>query len=250
MIQKPKTEAYNIISFICFLTVVTPILLILYWGTGVRSVSTYPGMTRLEVGKLYIKNKQTAEQNPINQSVLLAERLNRVVAELAIQSPGNANRIRSSSPEMISETIQELSTTPPLELLQKAKARSIKWSPSSGSHGLFILDFERKPSKDPSFGAIELPGGKEKSTFETEKKLNKLLYLLPNDSGESEITPSSVISDALRTRPPLVTPEEAVKLIGLSYGLNISYNKDHNLFLSKESEQEIIPWQLEIKKIK
>lgn len=250
MQEEQNNEAYNIISFVCFLVVVTPILLILYWGADIKASVEQNGMVKVEAGKLFIKNKRGAEQNAQNQTIILAETLNRHTAELAIQSPGNAYKLKNSSPQLISTTINSLSANPPNDLLKKAGARSIKWSPTIGSHGLFVLDYEKRPSKTTSFGLINLPGGKEKSTFLTEKRANKLLYELNKlertQTPEKTKTIESVVSDALRTRPPLISPEEAVELIGLCYGLNLTYNKDLGLFASHETIPEIMAWKSEI----
>jgi hypothetical protein len=246
-----NTEIYSIISFVCFIIIATPLLLVLYWGAEIKSNRTYQGMVRLEPGKLYVKNVQTAEQAPHNQAVYLAEKLNRHVAELAIQSPGNANKIQNSSPQMISKTIESLSPNPPRDLLKRAEARSIRWSPKAGSHGLFMLDYEKRPSADITFGAVDLPWGKEKATFLTERRINQLSYELNKVNKSKTASPDSVpklVTDALRTRPPLLTPEEGVELIGLCYGLNITYNIDTGLFLANESLPELLRWKRELEK--
>lgn len=249
MSSAQNNEKYNIISFICFVIVVTPIILVLYWGTETTTTGHYHNMVRLETGKLFIKNKG-ATQEPKNETILVAEGLNRHVAEIAIQSPGNANKIQNSTPEMISRTLESLSTDSPTDLLKKATARSIKWSPEIGSHGLFILPHERTPTKTSSFGSILLPGGKEKSIFYTEKKTNKILHDLRKlERGKTSnkiVNIEALVSNALRTRPPLISPEEGVELIGLCYGLNIVYNEHINLFLSEETLPEIITWKKEL----
>lgn len=245
-----KTEAYNIISFACFLIVVTPILLLLYWGAEAGVSGSYPGMVRLEVGKLYVKNKSLAEQDAQHQAIHIAESLNRHVAELAIQSPGNEYKLKNSSPELIGRTIETLSANPPRELLVKASNRSVKWAPNIGNNGLFILDYERAPSSTRSFGRIDMPGGKEKSTFLTEKRVNKLLHEMRRTEGKKalgkKISTKELVENALRTRPPLINPQEAVELLGLCYGLNITYNEDLGLFLNDETIQEMTPWIKEL----
>jgi hypothetical protein len=250
MTNKPTTESYNIISFVCFLLVATPILLFLYLGTETKYSTSHQGMVRLEPGKLFVKNMKSAEANPNNQAILVAEGLNKHVAEIAIQSPGNKEKIKNSNADNIFKTLDELSITTPNELIRKAQARTIKWAPSIGSNGLFILEFERRPSRSQSFGLIELPGGKEKSIFLTEKKVNSILHKLRERKAikEGTLTTEDLVNSALRTRPPLINPTEGVEIIGLCYGLNITYNEDLELFLSNDTINEMAPWQKELTK--
>jgi hypothetical protein len=244
-------EVYNIISFLCFAVVVTPIIIVLYWGADVQIKDKHPGMVKVEPGKLFVKKKDVAEGNPLNQSLILAERLNAHIASLVLESPGSAIKIRQSKAGEIAKTIESLSDNPPLNLLSRAQSRSLKWAPKAGLYGLFILDLERYPSSTPSFGLVELPGGKELSTYKTEKEMNEILHKLRKtpsyQQGNLTITPQSLLSDAIRTRPPLLKSTRAVELIGLCYGLNINYNEDLGLFLARETVQQIIPWQRELK---
>jgi hypothetical protein len=245
-----KTEAYNIISFTCFLIVAVPILLLLYLGAETGVAGNYPGMVRLEVGKLYVKNKTLAAQDAQHQAIHIAESLNRHVAELAIQSPGNEYKLKNSSPELIGRTIEALSANPPRELLAKASNRSVRWAPNIGNSGLFILAYERGPSEPQSFGAIDMPGGKEKSTFLTEKKANRLLHEIRRTQKEGTLTKNistkELVESALRTRPPLINPQEAVELLGLCHGLNITYNENLGLFLNDETIKDMITWVKEL----
>lgn len=239
-------ETYSFISFICFAIVAIPIILILYQGHEVEIRDKYPGMVHVESGKLFVKNKEEAFNDPKNQPILIAENLNNYASILVLENPAYRGLLKSPQINTILKTLARQSENPPMEEITKATSKSVRWSPDIGAHGLFFLNPQKAPNSILTFGTVYLPGGKELSTYQTEKAVNRILFELRKTSENKKDHPTTVRSlmeKTLRQPQPLISSSEAINLIGLCDGLNIKYNPELELFTSKETESEILTWQ-------
>jgi hypothetical protein len=223
-----------------------PLIAIAYITAPQRVSSTYPGMVRIEPGHSYVTDAKTASKNILTQRALIAETLNRKLANIAFNDRIKRQKIKMSQPETLIDIVDGNDTHEMEELLRMAKAKNIIWEPTAGEYGMFLLGGDKPPENMPIFGKVDIPGGKEKSTFLVERNLNLILNWAREKRKASERKKvesiEGTLKEVLNQEDSPINPQEAVELYALSKGLNIKYDKKIGLFLSPESQIKFLPW--------
>jgi hypothetical protein len=208
----------------------------------------YPGLVRLEPGHTIVTDRGSATINPLSASVMLAENLNRELANNAFNNEVLSQRIKSTKPEKIHELLSQDQSIKFFNMLKSAQNKGVKWNPEAGQWGVFLLENDTPPNNYPVYGLVDLPGGREGSSFLVERNLNILLNWVKGKRtksklgtqriGEENVT--SLLKEVLSHKDSPISTQGAVEIYGLSKALNITYQPDLNLFLSPESRIIII----------
>lgn len=211
-----------------------------------------PGLTRIQPGQAIITDAEEMQSNPLLRPILVAEELNRELSIRAISSPTMAAKIKSSTLEQLKDVIvedpEEENPEELRELLEAAVNYNLNWNPTGSPWGLFLGPGESDPIEGGlPFGAVSFAYGAEKTRYDTEKRLNGLIFLLE----ESELLPKKSLAQATEPLTELLTlsyqygemeKEEISPLVAASQALNIKYLPEKNLFLSNQTINEIKPW--------
>jgi len=235
-------KAYATISISC-LSLLWGFLLLTNWLTKPITIKEkYPGLVRIEPGHAIITDKASASINPLSRNVLLAETLNREVSNYAFNNEILAQRVKITKPEKMHELMEEENSSKFHSMLKSAQNKGITWNPSIGGWGMFLLQGDKPPQNYPIYGVVELPGGKESSTFLVERDLNILLAWMRGkrqknqaNQNSSQEDPLSLLKEVLNHKECPITSANAVELYGLAKALNIGYDKELGLFLSPET---------------
>lgn len=237
-------KAYIIIILSCLAIIWVPLLVANKITKPQTIMERYPGIVRLEPGHSIITDRSSASINPLAVNVMLAETLNRELANSAFNNELLGQRIKATKPEKIHELLKEEQSLRFFNMLKGAQNKGIKWNPDAGKWGIFLLEKDTPPKNYPTYGIVELPGGKEGSTFLVERNINVLLNWAkrkrknPNETqttkGDEDIV--SLLKEVLSHKDSPISTSDAVEIYGLSKALNISYQPDLNLFLSAETK--------------
>jgi hypothetical protein len=249
----------SIICLFCTAVIMVPCL-IFFFNLKEEKEDILAGAVRLQPGQLFVINKELFEKNPKYHRMMIAEALNRKVFEVTIASPIYKSRFKISNRKNVEEVLLkkneeefsgETEGASKIEnLIEEGKRNGIIWDSSSGPWGMFIQSDEEKQegNENPTFGLINIPNGQEKSSYETEKKINYCVCkLLENGvTNKKKIKETgdpltAVISSAVHNE--LLTKTEAADLIGKAYILNVKLDPNSELFLSPDSLEDVKEWE-------
>jgi hypothetical protein len=199
------------------------------------------GLLRPQVGQTAILAR-SGRTNPNNEEILAAENLNRIIAEQVLANPATSSILRMANEEDIgNHLLKNQAETNLGEVANKLATGArfgSKWEPRAGPWGLFLREGENPPlnPEKPTFGVVELLGGAEKTRKNTESRINRLLFTLRQNKPWNPTSNQPVVELLQRaTTQEMVTKEEAADLLGATEILAIGWDRENQLYLSKET---------------
>lgn len=198
-----------------------------------HSPNTKHGISRPQAGQTAIIDEKVVGARE-NRYILAGETLNARVTKTILKDPPQAFLLTEKSEEEVIEMLartEELDPAPLKEILKTAREGGVRWNPTAGPWGLFLLPRDRAPATGIPYGIVSLPYGAEKTRKETEEVLNKLCFQFGMSSGLMEILQAGVAEE-------VISPEAALNVLAAAQILNITYIPQKGLFFSSKTLED------------
>jgi hypothetical protein len=210
-----------------------------------------PGAIRPNDGKLILLNKELFTENPRNNPLLAAEKLNTLLCLLVACNPEQKNSLSGASTKDIAEALHSALGEDPRKTLDIIQRNQLTWDPNLGPWGTFLSPTQHtrgsQGNKDiPPFGAAEISVGGAQLRYETENSLNKALRLyLQNkslDGNRAGQIPSLFDLCTFAIQKGQITPENVPVILAACEILDIQYDPNTKLFLSEQNRLHALEW--------
>lgn len=210
-----------------------------------------PGAIRPNDGKLILLNKELFTENPRNNPLLAAEKLNTHLCVLIACNPEKKNSLRGATTKDVAEALHSALGEDPKKTLDLIQRNQLTWNPQLGPWGTFVSPTKHTRGSQgnpaiPPFGAAEVSGGAAQLRYETENTLNRALRLyLQNKSREGTRAgqiPTLLDLCSFAIQKGQITPENIPTLLAACEILNIQYDPNTKLFLSEQNRLQALEW--------